>query len=73
MTRRMAKRLAEQLVVDETQAFHLTLHELAVRLLPQYEADEAPLTSSQMRQIRAATPQKTKRSVRSGLLAPQTA
>jgi len=73
VTRRTAKRLAEQLGVDETQAIHLALHEMAVRFLPQYEADEGPLTASQFRQIRAATRQKTKRSVRSSLLEPETA
>jgi len=73
VTRRTAKRLAQQLGVDETQAIHLALHEMAVKLLPQYEADEGPLTPSQIRQIRAATPQKTKRSVRSSLLEPETA
>ena len=46
-----AKRLAERLGVDETQAIHHALHELAVKLLPQYEADEGPLTAVQLRQI----------------------
>lgn len=38
-TRATAKRLAEHLGVDETQAIHLALHELAAKVLPQYEAD----------------------------------
>ena len=67
VTRDTAKRLAERLGVDETQAIHLALHDMAVKLLPQYEADEGPLTATQMRQIRKRVPQGTKRSVRSSL------
>lgn len=73
VTRDTAKRLAEKLGVDETQAIHLALHELAVKLLPQYEADSGPLTAAQMQQIKKAVPQATKRSVRSSLLATETA
>ena len=54
VTRDTAKRLAEHLGVDETQAIHLALHDMAVRLLPQYEADEGPLTTAQLRQIKKA-------------------
>lgn len=67
VTRDTAKRLAERLGVDETQAIHLALHDMAVRLLPQYEADEGPLTAAQMRQIRKRVRQRKKRSVRSSL------
>lgn len=67
VTRDTAKRLAEQLGVDETQAIHLALHELAVKLLPQYEADDGPLAAGQLRQIRKHTPQGKMRSVRSSL------
>ena len=67
VTRKTAKRLAEQLGVDETQAIHLALHEMAVKLLPQYEADDGPLTSAQIRQIKARVVQGKKRSVRSSL------
>ncbi len=73
VTRDTAKRLAEKLGVDETQAIHLALHELAVKLLPQYEADSGPLTAAQMQQIKKAVPQATKRSVRSSLLATEAA
>ena len=52
VTRDTAKRIAERLGVDETQAIHLALHDMAVRLLPQYEADDGPLTASQLRQIK---------------------
>jgi hypothetical protein len=67
VTRDTAKRIAERLGVDETQAIHLALHDMAVRLLPQYEADEGPLTASQLRQIRKQAPQAKERSVRSSL------
>ena len=67
VTRETAKRLADQLGVDETQAIHRALHDLAVKLLPQYEADEGALTSVQLRQIKRRVPQGVKRSVRSSL------
>jgi len=67
VTRKTAKRLAERLGVDETQAIHLALHELAVKVLPQYEPDDGPLTAVQLRQIRKRAPQDAKRSVRSSL------
>ncbi len=67
VTRDTAKRLAEQLGVDETQAIHRALHELAVKVLPQYEADDGPLTATQLRQIKKRVPQGSKRSVRSSL------
>jgi hypothetical protein len=68
VTRRTAKRLAEHLGVDETQAIHQALHELAARILPQYERDEGPLSAAQMRQIKKRVPQGTKRLVRSTLV-----
>ncbi len=67
VTRDTAKRLAERLGVDETQAIHLALHDMAVRLLPQYEADEGPLTAAQIRQIKKRVPQGKKKSMRSSL------
>ena len=67
MTRDTAKRLAECLGVDETQAIHLALHDMAVKLLPQYEADEGPLTPAQMRQVKKRAPQGKKKSVRTSL------
>lgn len=73
ITRDTAKRLAEQLGVDETQAIHRALHELAVRMLPQYEADDGPLTATQVRQIKKRVPQSSKRSVRSSLFDTETA
>lgn len=73
VTRETAKRLAERLGVDETQAIHLALHEMAIKVLPQYEADDGPLTATQLRQIRKRFPQGTKRSVRSSLFDTETA
>ncbi len=68
MTRETAKRLAERLGVDETQAIHIALHNMAVKLPPQYKADAGPLTAAQIRLIKKRVPQDKKRSVRSSLL-----
>jgi hypothetical protein len=73
VTRETAKRLAERLGVDETQAIHQALHELAVKILPQYEADDGPLTAAQIRQIKKRVPQQVKRSIRSSLFETETA
>jgi hypothetical protein len=73
VTRETAKRLAEYLGVDETQAIHQALRELATKVLPQYEADNGPLTATQVRQIKKRVPQGTKRAVRSSLLDAETA
>ena len=73
VTRDTAKRLAERLGVDETQAIHLALHDMAVKLLPQYEADEGPLTSAQLQQIKQRAPQGKKKSLRSSLFEVQPA
>jgi hypothetical protein len=73
VTRSTAKRLADRLGVDETQAIHLALHDMAVKLLPQYEADEGPLTAAQMRQIKKRVPQGKKRSLRSSLFETESA
>ncbi len=67
VTRETAKRLAQQLGVDETQAIHLALHQLAIQFLPQYEQDGGPLTAAQVRQIKKSAPAVKKRSVRSSL------
>lgn len=67
VTRVTAKRLAEHLGVDETQVIHQALHELSVKLLPQYEADDGPLTAAQLCQIKKAVPQNSKHLVRASL------
>ncbi|MFH1604394.1 MAG: hypothetical protein ABIH03_10870 [Pseudomonadota bacterium] len=73
VSRKTAKRLAAQLGVDETQAIHQALHELALRVLPQYEPDDGPLTAVQVRQIKKRIPQGTRRSVRSSLIETESA
>ena len=73
VTRETAKRLAERLGVDETQAIHLALHEMAAKVLPQYEADDGPLTVTQIRQIKKRVAQGKKRMVRSSLFEVETA
>jgi len=73
VSRKTAKRLAAQLGVDETEAIHRALHELAVRVLPQYEQDDGPLTAAQVRQIKKRVPQGTKHSLRSSLIETKSA
>ena len=73
VTRATAKNLAQKLGVDETQVIHLALHEMAVRYLPQYEADDGPLTAAQMRQIKKLVPQNKPRSIRSSLFETEAA
>jgi phosphoenolpyruvate carboxylase len=73
ISRETARRLAQQLGVDETQAIHRALHDLAIKILPQYEADDGPLTASQLRQIKKRVPQGRKRSLRSSLFNTETA
>ncbi len=70
VTRQTARRLAEALGVDETQAIHLALRALAREILPQYEADEGPLTRTQMLQIRRLAGPVDARKVRSSLVRP---
>jgi hypothetical protein len=73
VTRDTAKRIADCLGVDETQAIHLALHAMAVKLLPQYEPDNGALTAAQLRQIKRRVPQGKKRSVRSSLFQAESA
>ena len=72
VTRSTAKRLAAKLGVDETQAIHMALHELAVKVLPQYEPDDGPLTASQHRQIKKLANAPTTGKVLSSLIDPVT-
>lgn len=72
VTRETAKRLASHLGVDETQAIHFALRELALRILPQYEVDDGALTAAQIKQIKAHVPQGSKSSVRSSLFHAET-
>jgi len=72
VTRSTARRLAAELGVDETQAIHIALRKLAVKVLPQYEPDDGPVTAAQIRRIEKLVPQGTKRSIRSSLINPPT-
>ncbi|MBU6467795.1 MAG: hypothetical protein KGQ44_01440 [Betaproteobacteria bacterium] len=67
VTRTTAKRLAEVLGVDETQLIHLALHDLAIKVLPQYEEDEGAITKAQFRQIKKSLPKFKDTVVRSNL------
>lgn len=73
VTRQTAKRLAEHLGVDETQALHMALYQLAVKVLPQYEQDDGALTAAQVRQIKKAVPVAKKKSIRSSLFETEVA
>jgi hypothetical protein len=73
VTRDTAKRIAKALGVDETQAIHRALRELATKVLPQYERDDGPLTPVQMQRIRQRAPQGKKRSIRSSLIETESA
>jgi hypothetical protein len=68
VTRQTAKRMARVLGVDETQVIHLALHEMAVRILPQYVADDGPLTEAQVKQIQKAAGAVSRAPVRSSLI-----
>jgi hypothetical protein len=68
VTRRTAQRLAKYLGVDETQAIHRALSEMANKLLPQYQADDGVLSASQVRQIKKQAVTGPKKSVRSSLV-----
>ena len=46
LTRKTAQQLAERLGVDETEAIHLALRQLAVKVLLQYEPDDGPLRAA---------------------------
>ena len=73
VTRDTAKRLADCLGVDETQAIHMALRAMAIKLLPHYAADDGPLTAAQVRQIKQRVPQGKKKSVRSSLFDTESA
>jgi hypothetical protein len=72
VTRETAQRLAAVLGVAETQAIHVALHELATRVLPQYEPDAAALTPAQIKQVRKLAGKVDTRRVRSSLFGDET-
>lgn len=71
VTRTTTQRLATVLGVDETQVIHLALHELAVKFLPHYEADEGALTRAQRQQLKKSAPKAQGGTVRSSLFTPE--
>ena len=73
VTRETAKALAEALGVDETQMVHMAIRKLAMETLPQYQADNGPLTAAQVEAIKKAVPQGKKNAVRSSLFGAVTA
>ena len=67
VTRETAQRLDEELGVAETQAIHIALHEMAVKVLPQYEPDSGALTPAQLKQVRKLAEKVDTSRVRSSL------
>jgi hypothetical protein len=67
VTRTTTKRLADVLGVDKTQVIHLALHQLATKILPQYEADEGALTKAQLNQIKKSALKAKSGTIRSSL------
>lgn len=59
--------LAATLGIKETQVLHYAVRQLARDVLPAYEADDGPLSATQLRAIRKAAPQGRSKSVKSSL------
>lgn len=53
VTRRTVKAMATRLGVPETQVVHLALAKLAEDTLPDYEADDGPVTAKQLAAVKA--------------------
>lgn len=68
MTRETAKRMTNLLGVNETQVIQLALRDMALKILPHYEVDGGPLTTTQIQQIKQLVPQGKQKSVRSSFL-----
>jgi len=52
VTRETVKALASELDTTETQVVHMALSKLAEETLPAYEADDGPLSASQLARVR---------------------
>jgi hypothetical protein len=52
VTRETVKAMAEQFDLSETEVVHMALSRLAKEELPGYDADEGPLSTRQLREIR---------------------
>ncbi len=61
------KLTAELGFTGETQLIHFALSKLAREVLPAYEADEGALTASQLKAIRAQSPQGVCKAIKSSL------
>ena len=58
VTRHTAQQLAEHFGVNDTQLLHLLLAQAAARELPQYEADDGPLSDRAWASVQARAPKK---------------
>ena len=67
VSRDTLSRLATTLGIKETQVLHYAVRQLARDVLPEYEADDGPLSAAQLRSIREAAPQGKSNSVKSSL------
>jgi hypothetical protein len=56
VSRETANRLAQTLGLSETQVIHVALAKFARQALPQYEADNGPLTTAQGKAIERLQP-----------------
>ena len=56
VSRETATRLAQTLGLSETQVIHVALAKFARQTLPQYEADNGPLTAAQEKAIEGLQP-----------------
>jgi hypothetical protein len=58
VSRQTATRLSDQLGLTETQVIHLALAELAAKHLPQYPADDGPVSAKAQSAIRKRIPRR---------------
>ena len=65
--RKKLPRYPVPVALPETQVIHLALRDLAIKFLPQYEADEGALTKAQLNQVRKSVPKANGGTVRSSL------
>lgn len=54
VTRETLKALAEEMDVSETTVVHLAISRFAREVLPAYEADDGPLTATDVKRVRKA-------------------
>ena len=54
VTRETLKKVAKALDVTETTAVHMAVAKFAKEVLPSYEADDGPLTTQDIKRIKAA-------------------